>query len=61
MENEGWLFKTSKSDTVSFASICFFPTNRYKNADKDGIANEWFSQEDESIAKKVALNSDLLC
>lgn len=46
-ESEGWLY------TPGNKIVCFFPTNKVKNYDQDGLANEWFSEEDNSIAKKI--------
>ncbi len=47
-ESQGWLF------TPDGKHICFFPTNFNVNYDQDGIANEWFAEdEDNSIPNKI--------
>ncbi len=58
-ESKGWLFKT-KGDTgsASLANICFFPTNYVNNANKNGIANEWFS---DSQLKRIVQERGLAC
>lgn len=51
-ESEGWLF------TPDNEHICFFPTNWNINADRDGIANEWFKgTKEDSIPSKAALGN----
>jgi hypothetical protein len=46
-ESNGWLFKTKgEGDSASHTNICFFPTNYVNNANKNGIANEWFSENE---------------
>lgn len=58
MENEGYLFRTKKD---SKDLICFFPTNAVYNADKDGIANEWFSSRKNSLKNRLAAGNFKRC
>lgn len=47
-ESDGWLF------TPDGKNICFFPTNWGTNHDEDGIANEWFTLDEEnSIPSRI--------
>lgn len=53
LQSNGFLFKGREGE------ICFFPTNKYRNADEDGIAEEWFSAvEKNSIPNRLARNEE---
>ncbi|HLC71765.1 MAG TPA: hypothetical protein VJI32_07175 [Candidatus Nanoarchaeia archaeon] len=52
-ESDGWLF------TPDGKNICFFPTNWGNDHDEDGIANEWFTNDEENSISSQIERGDL--